>query len=91
MRRKDNNSEVITPCHFCTILGKGCNTLLMSADFSTVCFGSLSSCVDMPQDLSSSVIDHTYIMHLVCARLTLLMHACVYHFTCRNYLHVTVY
>ena len=60
-REKNSDSEVILA------LGKGCNMLLMSANFSKTHF---CSCLDMP---CSSVIDHAYIMRLVYVKLTLCM------------------
>ena len=55
--------------HTILALGEGCNTSLMSVNFSKAHFDT--SCV--PRDLASSLIDHAYIMYLACARLTLLM------------------
>ena len=59
--------------HAILVLGERCNTLLISANSSKACFDTLRSCLDMPQNLASSIIDHTYILHLACARLTLRM------------------
>ena len=48
--------------HAIFALGEGCNTLLISANFSKAHFDTLRSCIDMPQDLSSAVTNHAYIM-----------------------------
>ena len=59
-RQRGKQSEVTTPCLFGARQRLRHLLSLTSADFSKACFDSLSSCVDMPQDLPSSVIDHTY-------------------------------
>ena len=51
-------------CHAILVLGEGCNTLLISANSSKACFDTLRSSLDMPQNLASSIIDHTYILHV---------------------------
>lgn len=46
---------------------------LVSANFTKAHFDTLRSCLNIPQDPPSSVINHTYTMRLACVRLTLRM------------------
>ena len=60
-------------CHAILALGEGCKTSLISVNSSKAHFDNLLSCLDVPQNLASPIIDHAYIMCLACVRLTLCM------------------
>ena len=59
--------------HAILVLDEGCNTSQTSDNFTKAHFDTLCSCLTMPRDLASSVIDCADIMCLVCVRLTLCM------------------